>query len=101
MTNDRYDYRLRIKRNYVIPEVRFDVLMSAVPIHGTARLDDSTMPHSFVVQADRLQTLLTTALGGDEASRMLNEAMCHRSVEMNVDPSVSAKLKLELGKVGK
>jgi hypothetical protein len=92
-----YAYRIRITRNYAAPEVRFDALISAVPIHVLAQLDNSMMPHSAVHEADQLLKLLTEALGRrSEALEVLNEAMSGRSVERNLGPFVTAEL---LGKL--
>ena len=97
MNTDGYAYRLNITRNYGALEVRFDILISALPIHVSARLRDS-MTHSALHEADRLLALLTEALGSaDEAANVLREAMSGQSVELNLGPIVSAELRRQLG----
>ena len=101
MNEDGYAYRLRITRNYDAPEVRFHVLISAVPIHVNARLNNSVMPHSAVHEGDRLLVLLTEALGDRSlAANELNEAMSGQSVELNLGHFASDESRRKLGKSG-
>jgi len=98
MDHDGYVYRLSITRIYGAPGVRFEVMISTLPIQVSARLSDS-MTHSAVHEADRLLALLTEALGSaDEAASELNKAMSgkSKSVELNLSPVVTAELRRKL-----
>lgn len=97
MCDDIYAYRLRVTRNYSKPEMRFDTLISALPIHASARLDDSMGPHSALHSAERLSALLAEALGRDDAINVLKEAMIGQPVERNLGPLVSADARRRLG----
>lgn len=96
MCDDVYAYRIRITRNYSEIDVQFDTLTSALPIHISARLDDSMTPHSAVHGADQLFALLTKALGHENATKVLEEAMTRQPVERNLGTLVSADLRRQL-----
>lgn len=93
MSDAGFAYRLRITRNCHTPEIRFDVLSTALPIHLSARFDDSPGPHYAVLSAERLSSLLGEAFGRDEADKMLSESMPGQPIERNFSPLVSVDLR--------